>query len=90
MPAPKLFLTSADISGITGMSKRSAQYVLNALDRKGMTVHYQHGTRSKLVDVDLFTAYLCEQDGQDPAVRKKGIMEYLREAGSRHTRKKIS
>lgn len=35
-------------------------------------------------------AYLCEQDGQDPAVRKKGIMEYLREAGSRHTRNEIS
>lgn len=87
MPAPKLFLTSTDISGITGMSLRSAQCLLNAFDKRGQTIRYSHASRSKMVDVDLFTQYLCDQDGQDPKVRKRTILEYLKETGSHHTKK---
>lgn len=87
MPAPKLFLTSTDIAGITGMSLRSAQELLKAFDKRGQTIHYSHASRSKMVDVDLFTQYLCDQDGQDPKVRKRNILEYLKETGSHHTKK---
>ena len=89
MPAAKLFLSSADIAGITGMSLRSAQYMLNAFDKRGQAVRVQGKSRNKLVDIDLFTQYLCDQDGQDPKIRKRGILDYLHETGSRHTRKDI-
>lgn len=89
MPAPKLFLDSSDISGITGMSLRSAQYLLNLFDNRGQAVRYRSASRSKLVDIDIFVNFLCSQDGKNPKERKQGILDYLREEGSRHTRRDV-
>ena len=38
MPAAKIFLTSADISAVMGISIRQAQYTLNMFDQRGQTV----------------------------------------------------
>ncbi len=48
MPAAKIFLTSADISAVMGISIRQAQYTLNMFDQRGQTVR---NGRKKMVDL---------------------------------------
>ena len=76
MPAPKLFLTSADIAAVTGISLRQAQYVLNMFEQRGQAIR---NGRIKLVDINILSRYLSEQDGTDPKQRKKDIQDFLRE-----------
>lgn len=76
MPATKLFLTSADISAVTGISLRQAQYVLNMFEKRGQAIR---NGRIKLVDINILSRYLSEQDGTDPKQRKKDIQEFLKE-----------
>lgn len=76
MPAPKIFLTSADIAAATGISIRQAQYTLNMFEQRGQVVR---NGRVKMVDINIFSRYLCEQDGTDPKQRKHDIQEFLRE-----------
>ena len=89
MPAPKLFLTSSDISEVTGMSIRSAQNLLYMFARKGQVVRCGDSNRGRMVDVNIFVRYLCEQDGADPKIRKQDILDCLRELGSHHTRNHV-
>ncbi len=89
MPAPKLFLTSFDIAGVTGMSIRSAQNMLCMFADQGKVVRCGDSNRGRMVDINIFVRYLCEQDGADPLERKKDIMNCLKEFGSRHTIKNI-
>ena len=76
MPAAKIFLTSADISAVMGISIRQAQYTLNMFEQRGQVVR---NGRVKMVDINIFSRYLCEQDGADPKQRKHDIQEFLRE-----------
>ena len=76
MPAAKIFLTSADISAVMGISIRQAQYTLNIFDQRGQTVR---NGRKKMVDLNIFTRFLSEQDGGDLRERKRDIQEFLRE-----------
>lgn len=76
MPAPKIFLTSADIAAATGISIRQAQYTMNMFEQKGQVVR---NGRVKLVDIGIFSRYLCDQDGTDPIQRKIDIQNFLRE-----------
>lgn len=62
MPAAKIFLTSADISAVMGISIRQAQYTLNMFDQRGQTVR---NGRKKMVDLNIFSRFLSEQDGAD-------------------------
>lgn len=89
MPAPKLFLTSSDISDVTGMSIRSAQNMLCMFARNGQVVRSGDSNRGRMVDINIFVRYLCEQDGADPKERKRDIIECLKEIGSKHTSKSI-
>ena len=77
MPAAKIFLTSADISAVMGISIRQAQYTLNMFDQRGQTVR---NGRKKMVDLNIFSRFLSEQDGADLRERKRDIQEFLREA----------
>ena len=77
MPAAKIFLTSADISAVMGISIRQAQYTLNMFDQRGQTVR---NGRKKMVDPNIFSRFLSEQDGADLRERKRDIQEFLREA----------
>lgn len=77
MAASKLFLTSSDISSITGMSIRAAQNMLNMFEQRGRTVRCGNSKRGQMVDINFFVRYLCEQDGADPKVRKKDVMDCL-------------
>ena len=76
MPAPKIFLTSADIAAATGISIRQAQYTLKMLEQRGQVVR---NGRVKMVDINIFSRYLSEQDGTDPKQRKRDIQDFLRE-----------
>lgn len=76
MPAAKIFLTSTDIAAATGISLRQAQYMLNMFDLRGQAVR---NGRIKMVDLNIFSRYLSEQDGADPKERKRDIQEFLRE-----------
>ncbi len=89
MPAAKLFLTSSDIADVTGMSIRSAQNMLYMFAQKGQVVRCGDSNRGRMVDINIFVRYLCDQDGADPKERKKDIMECLKENGSRHTAKSV-
>ena len=89
MPAPKIFLTSSDIANVTGMSVRSAQNLLYMFARKGQVVRCGESNRGRMVDINIFVSYLCEQDGADPEQRKKDIKDCLREIGRTHTSKDI-
>ena len=89
MPAPKIFLTSSDIASVTGMSVRSAQNLLYMFARKGQVVRCGESNRGRMVDINIFVSYLCEQDGADPEQRKKAIKDCLREIGRTHTSKDI-
>lgn len=89
MPAPKIFLTSNDIADITGMSVRSAQNMLCMFARSGQVVRCGDSNRGRMVDINIFVRYLCEQDGADPKERKKDILECLKEIGRMHTTKSI-
>jgi hypothetical protein len=89
MAAPKLFLTSNDIADVTGMSVRSAQNMLCMFADKGQVVRCGDSNRGRMVDINIFVKYLCDQDGADPKERKKDILECLREIGSRHTAKDV-
>lgn len=79
MPAPKLFLSSADIAAITGVCQKSAQNMLAMFAMRGQTVKSGRSNRGRLVGINTFVNYLCEQDGEDPAQRKRDVMELLRE-----------
>lgn len=79
MPAPKLFLSTADISAVTGICRRSAQDMMAMFSARGQTVKSGRTTRGQLVGINHFVRFLCEQDGDDPAQRKKDIMDLLRE-----------
>ena len=89
MAAPKIFLTSGDIADVTGMSIRSAQNLLNMFAGRGQVVRCGDSNRGRMVDVNIFVKYLCDQDGADPVSRKHDIMECLRENGSKHTMKDV-
>ena len=67
---------SADIAAATGISIRQAQYTLNMFEQRGQVVR---NGRVKMVDINIFSRYLCEQDGADPKQRKHDIQEFLRE-----------
>lgn len=79
MPAPKLFLSSADIVAITGVCQKTAQNMLAMFAMRGQTVKSGRSNRGRLVGINIFVDYLCQQDGEDPKQRKKDIMELLRE-----------
>lgn len=79
MPAPKLFLSTADISAVTGMCRRSAQDMMAVFQMRGQTVKSGKTSRGQLVGINTFVRYLCEMDGEDPTQRKKDIMDLLRE-----------
>lgn len=79
MPAPKLFLSTADISAVTGICRRSAQEMMAVFNTRGQTIKSGKSTRGQLVGINAFVRFLCEQDGEDPAQRKKEIMDILRE-----------
>lgn len=76
MPAAKLFLSSDDISAITGVSLRRAQEILCMFDMRGQVIR---NGRRRLVDVNNFCCYLSDQDGIDVEARKKDVMNVLRE-----------
>lgn len=80
MPAPKCFLKSKDIALVTGMSLRSAQYMLKMFQQRGQTIRYGKSNHSLMVDINVFVKYLCEQDGEDPKTRKSEIISCLKEA----------
>ena len=84
MPAPKIFLNTADIALITGISLRSAQNMLKMFEMQGRTVRSGNTSRGRLVGINHFVNYLCEQDGEDPAQRKRDIMECLKANGAGH------
>lgn len=79
MPAPKLFLSTADIAAVTGICQRSAQDMMCAFSARGQTVKSGKSNRGRLVSINHFVRYLCEQDGEDPAERKRDIIELLKE-----------
>jgi hypothetical protein len=60
-----------------GICLREAQYMLNMFEQQGKTIR---NGRSKLVLIDAFAAYLCEQDGGDTNKRKREIQDLLWEA----------
>ena len=76
MPAPKIFLTSADIAAVMGISVRQAQYTLNMFEQQGQVVR---NGRVKMVDINVIIRYLSEQDGADLKQRKRDIQDFLRE-----------
>ncbi len=76
MPAPKIFLTSADIAAVMGISVRQAQYTLNMFEQQGQVVR---NGRVKMVDINVISRYLSEQDGADLKQRKRDIQDFLRE-----------
>ena len=76
MPAPKIFLTSADIAAVMGISVRQAQYTLNMFEQQGQVVR---NGRVKMVDINVISRYLSEQDGADLKQRKRDIQDLLRE-----------
>lgn len=76
MPAPKIFLTSADIAAVMGISVRQAQYTLNMFEQRGQVVR---NGRVKMVDINVISRYLSEQDGADLKQRKRDIQDFLRE-----------
>ena len=79
MSTAKIFLTSNDIANVTGMSLRSAQNLLCMFADKGQVVRCGDSNRGRMVDVNIFVQYLCKQDGADPAVRKKDVLNCLKE-----------
>lgn len=79
MPAPKIYLGSRDIAGITGVSLRSAQYMMKAMEMKGKTIAKGMTGKVQLVSVDNFVDYVCKQDGSDPKTVKANVMDYIRE-----------
>lgn len=89
MPAPKIFLTSGDIAEVTGMSVRSAQNILCMFARKGQVVRCADSNRGRMVDINIFVRYLCDQDGADPKERKRDIQCCLKEIGNKHTSKNV-
>lgn len=89
MPAPKLYLSSHDIATITGVSIRSAQNMLFMFSKRGQVIRSGVSDRGRLVSVDTFARFLCEQDGGDPYQRKRDIMEFLKEYGG-GKRKKVA
>ena len=76
-PTPKFTPASADISAVMGISIRQAQYTLNMFDQRGQTVR---NGRKKMVDLNIFSRFLSEQDGADLRERKRDIQEFLQEA----------
>ena len=76
LPAPKIFLTSADIAAVMGISVRQAQYTLNMFEQQGQVVR---NGRVKMVDINVISRYLSEQDGADLKQRKRDIQDFLRE-----------
>ena len=88
MPVPKIFLNSADIAAIMGISPRSARYMLAMFEDQGRTVKSGTSSRGRLVSVNIFVKWLCEQDGDDPVQRRREVMECLKEiGGDRSTRR---
>lgn len=79
MPAPKLFLSTADISAVMGICRRSAQDMMTVFETRGQTVKSGRSSRGQLVGINNFVRYLCETDGEDPTQRKRDIMDLLRE-----------
>ena len=80
MPARKLFLTTSDISKVTGFKMRESQYMMKMFTMKGKTVAVGRGGKIRAVDVNVLARYLSEQDGTDPKERKREIVEILTEA----------
>ena len=78
MPAPKLFLSTSDISMVTGFGLRESQYMMKMFTMKGKTVAIGRGGKIRAVDINILARYLSEQDGTDPKQRKKEIVEILR------------
>lgn len=46
---------------------------------RGQTVKSGKSNRGRLVSINHFVRYLCDQDGEDPAQRKRDIMDLLKE-----------
>ena len=79
MAASKIFLKCSDIANVTGMSIRSAQNLMFMFARKGQVVRSGDSNRGRMVDINVFVQYLCEQDGADPVQRKRDIKDCLKE-----------
>lgn len=81
MPAPKIYLNSEDIASIMGISPRSARNMISMFEMKGQTVKSGKSSRGRLVSVNIFVKWLCEQDGDDPVQRRREIMDCLKAIG---------
>lgn len=81
MPAPKIYMNSADIAAVMGISTRSARNMLAMFDMQGKTVKSGQSSRGRLVSISIFVQYLCDQDGADPVQCKRDIIDCLREIG---------
>lgn len=57
-----VYIGSAEISKVLGVSLRDAQYKLKAFELSGMTIN---NGRKKLISVRRFASWLAEQDGSD-------------------------
>lgn len=88
MPAPRLFLSTKEISDISGMSMRSAQYLMKVFERQGRTIKRGPSCRGQMIGVDTFCEYICKTDGGDYQSRKADILSYLKDEGIRRTIKK--
>lgn len=57
-----VYIGSAEIATVLGISVREAQYKLKAFEMAGMTVN---NGRKKLISVRRFAGWLAAQDGSD-------------------------
>lgn len=89
MPAPSIFLDSADIVAVLGCSRRTAQNMINMFEQRGQTVRRGTSTRNQMVSIKHFADYLAAQDGENPIQRRNEIKECLKENALGHTRKDI-
>lgn len=73
-----MFLSSADIASVLGISRRNAQYMIAMFADQGKTVRGGKSDKVQRVGINTFASYLCEQDGESLALRKKEISDYLK------------
>lgn len=64
--------------------------MMSAFSARGQTVKSGKSNRGRLVSLNHFVNYLCEQDGEDPAQRKRDIIELLRETNGGERIKKAN
>lgn len=84
----KQFLGTADIAAYLGISRRTANDLMNLFAVRKQTVTCtETSRRSKLVPINTFVNYLCEQDHYSFSERRNELSEFLKEQqGGRHKR----